>query len=379
MKSALFGISRELWSLLPESLRRSPALLSVATRVRQRLSTEAVAALPPPGGGAAAAPVAIPVATAPATPAEGPAGAAPETVPLSPTPPGYSASNPRIVSNLAELDEMLVMLDRAAAISDDELRKGFATFQMRFPMELPDDPDSDAYRQAQMKLYEWLHGKPYAAVNEVSAFDIGSALARPFPYSTASPKTVGDHLIGVGHVIRTLDLKAGQSVLEFGPGWGNTTVAMARMGLDVTAIDIEPNFVELIRRRAEGKGIALNVMQGDFSMIHGLDRKFDAVLFFECFHHCAEHQAMVAALDRVVAPGGKVLFAAEPILDEFPIPWGLRLDGESLWAIRKQGWLELGFQETYFRGLLARHGWQVAKVTCPETLWGNILVATRAT
>lgn len=112
-------------------------------------------------------------------------------------------------------------------------------------------------------------------------------------------------------------------------------------------------------------------------MIHTLDRQFDAVLFFECFHHCANHQQLVAGLDRVVAPGGKVLFAAEPILDEFPIPWGLRLDGESLWAIRQHGWLELGFQESYFRRLMERHGWSVERADCAETPWGNILVATR--
>lgn len=272
---------------------------------------------------------------------------------------------------------MLRQLDQAAAVSDDELRRGFATFQMQFPLQLPADPDSPAYRDVQLELYEWLHGKPYSNANEVSAFDLDGAVACPFPYHTRSARTVGNHLIAIGHVIRTLDLPSGSSVLEFGPGWGNTTLCLARMGYDVTAIDIEQNFVDLIERRAGAKGLALQARRGDFSAIHALERRYDAVLFFECFHHCADHQALVAGLDRVVAPGGKVLFAAEPIFDGFPIPWGLRLDGESLWAIRKQGWLELGFQETYFRGLMASHGWRIDSAHCPETPWGNILVATR--
>lgn len=102
-----------------------------------------------------------------------------------------------------------------------------------------------------------------------------------------------------------------------------------------------------------------------------------AILFFECFHHCADHQDLIKGLDRVVSPGGKVIFAAEPITDDFPVPWGFRLDGESLWAIRQHGWCELGFQETYFRELLSKNGWAISKHVCTETPWGTIFVAKR--
>ena len=72
-----------------------------------------------------------------------------------------------------------------------------------------------------------------------------------------------------------------------------------------------------------------------------------------------------------------MLFAAEPIADAYPAPWCLRLDGESLWAIRQNGWFELGFQETYFIDTMARFGWAIEKVVCSETPWGVIFVATR--
>lgn len=288
-----------------------------------------------------------------------------------------SGDKPREISTLAELDEMLRVLDQKAAISDEELRRVFQQFHMRFPLDLPPDPDSDAYRARQMELYQWLHGKPYQISNEVTRFDLDEAVRSPFPFHTQGAQTVGNHLIGIGHLIRTLNLPPQSTILEFGPGWGNTTIWLARMGYKVTAVDIEPHFIDLIRERARRKDLQVDLIQGDFSVIADLKQTFDAVLFFECFHHCSDHQALIAGLDRVVAPGGKVLFAAEPITDEFPLPWGLRLDGESLWAIRKHGWLELGFQEGYFRKLLAKYGWQVDKVVCPETPWGTIFVATR--
>ena len=361
MKQQVFSVARRAWSRLPQALRHAPAVLHAATRLRGWL-----------------APAAVPMALTPAQPPQL-AAAPPDPVQapaVSPAEPG-SADAVRVIRTLDELDDMIARLEAAAAISDDDLRRTFATFRMEFPLELPADPDSPEWRAAQMRLYEWLHGKPYAVVNEVSAFDVEAAVRRPFPYLTQSADTVGNQLIAVGHVVRPLGLGPGQSVLEFGPGWGNTTIALARMGCRVTAVDVEPNFLALIDRRAAMKGLEIETILGDFSLAETIDRRFDAVLFFECFHHCADHQALVAALERIVAPGGKVVFAAEPILDEFPIAWGLRLDGESLWAIRRNGWLELGFQETYFRGLLDRHGWKVDKVVCTETPWGVAFVARR--
>lgn len=340
--------ARQIWAILPPTLRRSHPAQWLKRKVVKRLIKNR-------------------------TPDLAVSGPPVESVPQLVCEPG-----PKRVSTLDELDGMLKMLDAMEAISDDELRRGFTKFNMQFPLDLPKDPDSREYRASQMKLYEWLHGKPYSVNNEVSSFDTKAAASKPFPFYTESPQTVGCHLISIGHLIRTLDLKPKSAILEFGPGWGNTTVWLARMGYSVTAVDIEKNFIELINERARRKNLQVETIQGDFSLINKFEKKFDAVLFFECFHHCSDHQSLIASLDAVVAPGGKVIFAAEPITDDFPIPWGLRLDGESLWAIRKNGWLELGFQETYFRKLLAHHGWKVDKSVCPDTPWGVIFIATRS-
>ena len=149
----------------------------------------------------------------------------------------------RSVASLEELDEILVELEDAAKVSDDELRRVFTTFAMEFPGDPPADPRSQAYRDRQFELYEYLHGKPYDPSHEVSDFDPEKAARQPFPYYTESPTTVGNQLIAVGHIIRSLDLRPSSSVLEFGPGWGNTTIALARMGYALTAVDIEKRFV----------------------------------------------------------------------------------------------------------------------------------------
>ena len=285
----------------------------------------------------------------------------------------------RVVRTLEEVDVIMREIDAAAAISDDELRRVFKTFRMELAMPSGIDPASEEYRTKQLELYQWLHGRPYSVKNEASPFDVEGAIAKPFPYSTESAETVGNQLIAIGYLIKHLALKPRSRVLEFGAGWGNTTIALARMGHHVTVIEIEPNFVKLINERASRVGVNVNVIQGDFFDCKTLNSQFDAVLFYGSFHHCADHRALIALLDLLIAPGGIIMFAAEPIVEEFPLPWGLRLDGESVWAIRRMGWMELGFKESYFRQLMDDNGWVLRKEVAAGTPWSTLFIASRKT
>lgn len=283
----------------------------------------------------------------------------------------------QIIRTLDELDEVLLKLDAAHKVSDDELRKLFPTFRMEFEKSESDDPYSEQYAKKQFDLYRQIAGKDYSVANEVSWFDVDSAVVRPFPYYTGSCETVGNHLAAIAHVVRTLKLKPSARIVEFGPGWGNTTLTLAMMGFDVTAVDIEKNFCNLISRRAERAGVNINIVNADFSWIEQILEPVDAILFFECFHHCSDHLRLIKALDKAVKNDGKVYFAAEPITADFPLPWGLRLDGESLWAIRKLGWLELGFSEQYFIQTLKKFGWMVEKHTTDSPSWGTVYEAKK--
>ena len=85
------------------------------------------------------------------------------------------------------------------------------------------------------------------------------------------------------------------------------------------------------------------------------DAPFDAAIFYESFHHCADHLAMLERLHGIVGPAGRVLFAAEPVAP-MAYPWGPRLDGYSLWSTRTYGWLELGFDHGLLRRGAGPHG-----------------------
>jgi 2-polyprenyl-3-methyl-5-hydroxy-6-metoxy-1,4-benzoquinol methylase len=311
-----------------------------------------------------------------ASPVSGDLEGQPEALPGGP-PSARAGDTIEVLSSLDALDRKLEEVDAAWAISDDAMREVFQGFMMGAPTGLPSDPFSGAYADAQLAFYGKVAARPhYDVENELSGFPTDPN--RPFPYYTQSSATVAAHLIALGFIIKTMALPAESTILELGAGWGNTTIALAQMGYDVTAIDIEPNFVDLIRTRAERMSLAVDVRQMVFLEVDHLDRRFDAVLFYESFHHCSDHRELVRKLAEMINPEGRVFFAAEPIDESFVMPWGVRTDGESLWAIRRNGWLELGFQESYFLRMLSREGWIVDKHVTDATHLGVIFEARRA-
>jgi SAM-dependent methyltransferase len=285
----------------------------------------------------------------------------------------------RIVTTLEGLDREIARADEAARTSDDALRQALAGFRYEPPFPLPADASSPEYAEAQRELYRHVSGRSSydAPTCEMTDFPWEEILQRPFPYSTRSSTTVGEHLMAIGFLIRAMALQPGQRILEFGPGWGKTTVEMASMGHPITAVDINPRFLDLIRARAGRLGLDVTTICAD--MLHfRSDVRFDRVVFYECFHHCSDHVQMVRNLGELVSDDGMVLFAGEPIDDLFPQPWGLRLDGMSAWSIRKFGWLELGFRTDYFRDLLARHGWRTELAVSQDVSWQRVFIARRA-
>ncbi len=261
------------------------------------------------------------------------------------------------VRMLATLDELDAELDKAEVMfraSEDETRAFLSSFELA-PPDLPADPYSDAYREAQWDLYRRVSGRAgYSLGNEHTPVEWERALVRPFPYSTGSPTVVGDQLIAYGYIIKTLNLTPPARLVEFGAGWGNVTIALATMGVDVTVVEAEPDFAKLLEVRTRHLD-NVRIVTGDMLSFEP-EGRYDGALFFEAFHHCADHLGMLRRLHDVLAPEAPVVFAAEPI-GKFPYPWGLRLDGMSLWSTRRFGWLELGFDLAYFWDALQRTGW----------------------
>lgn len=286
----------------------------------------------------------------------------------------------KTIKTIAELDQEIERVEREASGSDDALRSMFANLILEvpsgmFPSEL--DPATVAYQRAQLDLYELISGKKYGTENEATDFDSNTLLRWPFPYITRSAKTVGEYLLAYGQIIRTMALEPHHRILEIGSGYGPLTYHLASMGHQVTCVDVSKPLLDYVRERTDPLPGNVRTIHGDMTEL-SVDETFDAVVFFESFHHCHNHVAMLDRLPELLTPNGKVYLAGEPIVGRHdpvvPYPWGLRLDGLSLWSIRKFGWLELGFREDYLRALLDSKGWDYHHVPFPGLPLADIWV-----
>ncbi len=283
----------------------------------------------------------------------------------------------RHINNLQNLDIEIAKADARAAISDDELRQALSEFCYVVDGSLPKDPYSKEYHDAQMKLYLDISGrKKYTVENERVDFDFETLKNSPYPYCTKSPSTVGDQLIAQGFLIKTMNLAPDSRIVEFGPGWGNTTLHFAQMGYQVTAVDSEQSFLDLIKYRAEMLSRQVNSINVDMLEFRS-DTKYDAAVFFECFHHCANHLKLLSNLHELIADEGLIAFAAEPIAD-FPYQWGVRTEGMSVWSIRKFGWLELGFNTSYFFKTLLLLGWTPKRYRSDASPLADVIIARKS-
>ena len=133
----------------------------------------------------------------------------------------------------------------------------------------------------------------------------------------------------------------GSKVLELGAATGRYSAALAKEGMDVTAVELlESNLAVL---RENGRGLAnLHPLQGDATDLSRFaDGIFDVTLVFGPMYHLHEPEEVNKAIDeaiRVTKPGGAVLFA---FMSVFGIMYANYLTGR--WAFGQ----EENFTEDY--------------------------------
>ena len=164
-----------------------------------------------------------------------------------------------------------------------------------------DLPESEAERiNAQSRLYFERDGMRAFWTNK--------------PFSDA-PWT-GWTLSRFGQVLTALDLRPGDRVLDFGCGTGWTSEMLARMGMDVVAMDVSPAALAMARDSAAPRARDAAGVEPRFELYAGgalpyPDGHFDAVIVFDAFHHLPNPQEILREFRRVLAPNCR-LGMAEP-------------------------------------------------------------------
>lgn len=106
--------------------------------------------------------------------------------------------------------------------------------------------------------------------------------------------------------------KKGDRILEIGAGTGRYSIALAKEGFDVTAVELVESNLDVLKKNSEGIS-NIHPCQGDaLDLSRFKDSEFDVTLVFGPMYHLFEkadvHKAIDEAL-RVTKKGGTVLFA----------------------------------------------------------------------
>ena len=102
--------------------------------------------------------------------------------------------------------------------------------------------------------------------------------------------------------------------LEIGAGTGYFTLNLLRAGViaDATCSDISPGMLATLEANAREAGLEVHTEPADAERLPFADGSFDLVLGHAVLHHIPDLRLAFAECERVLAPGGTLLFAGEP-------------------------------------------------------------------
>jgi 2-polyprenyl-3-methyl-5-hydroxy-6-metoxy-1,4-benzoquinol methylase len=259
--------------------------------------------------------------------------------------------------------------------------------------DLPDwydhslSPFNDEYRAQQLRLwsevsqFDRYNADANEQADEISRFD---AVRRPGFYARrdeAAIRTAAEHIMATGHILAHSGLKAGDRALEYGAGFGQAALTLARLGVKVDTVDINQHFCDAITAQAQFFGVDMTSHKGEFGLNPRPSEKYNLIMFYEAFHHCLEFENLIRGFRQMLTQDGRVILCGEPIVDagvlSIPYPWGLRMDAANLVVVRIRGWLELGFQKSFIFDLFGKHGFEMSERVLPGFHYAHMYVADR--
>lgn len=136
--------------------------------------------------------------------------------------------------------------------------------------------------------------------------------------------TLGQVHIWRRGVVRALNLKPGETVLDVAAGTGASTAALAETGAHVVACDLSEGMIEVGRKRHP----ELSFVQGDATNLPFEDETFDAVTISFGLRNVENTEKALQEMARVVKPGGRLLICefSRPTWPVFHKVYGFYLD-----------------------------------------------------
>jgi SAM-dependent methyltransferase len=161
-------------------------------------------------------------------------------------------------------------------------------------------------------LREWEQAEIRRSAAEADSADTSSLLASEDNVAKyLNPPA--DTLYHLEYAFHLLGDVSGREVLEYGSGWGENTIILARRGAHVHALDISPELIAINRQRMQVNGITKGVRLSVASAyeVPCPDESVDVVFGMMILHHLDLIKA-AREVYRVLRRGGRAIFS-EPM------------------------------------------------------------------
>jgi 2-polyprenyl-6-hydroxyphenyl methylase/3-demethylubiquinone-9 3-methyltransferase len=106
--------------------------------------------------------------------------------------------------------------------------------------------------------------------------------------------------------IRERSASIGPTLLDIGCGGGLVAEPMARLGMQVTAIDASERNIKVATLHAEKMGLDIDYR---CTSAEEMNEQFDVVLALEIIEHVVDIPAFVAATCKLLKPGGRIFYS----------------------------------------------------------------------
>jgi cyclopropane fatty-acyl-phospholipid synthase-like methyltransferase len=130
--------------------------------------------------------------------------------------------------------------------------------------------------------------------------------ARPL-FSMVSQKETNAQ---VRYLVKKLGLKPGMKFLDCPCGIGRTALAMAKMGIKITGVDITQSYLDEFARKSRRRGLKVKLVRSDMRRIN-FDSEFDASgnlwTSFGYFAKESDNFLTLKKMYRALKPGGKFM------------------------------------------------------------------------
>jgi cyclopropane-fatty-acyl-phospholipid synthase len=106
-----------------------------------------------------------------------------------------------------------------------------------------------------------------------------------------------------------LELKAGDHLLEIGPGWGAWFEYASKRGVRCTGISNSQVSIDYLNRRAKQLGFDWELIKGDF-LQYQADRKYDAIIIMGVIEHLPNYRDVLDKFMTLLKPGRRIFLDA---------------------------------------------------------------------